>query len=109
MIYSSQVKDGLCDCCDGSDEAGGPCANVCEQEGKAWFAERDKRIETLTLGISKREQTRQEAQQKREQFQKEIETLKKELPDLEKAHADAVEAQKIPPGIASKFEQMESE
>ena len=33
-VYSSRVHDGVCDCCDGSDEAGNPhlqrkCVNVC--------------------------------------------------------------------------------
>lgn len=109
MIYSSQVKDGLCDCCDGSDEVGGGCPNVCVEEGKAWFADRDARIQALEQGIKLRDQKALEAQQKRQEWQAEIAKLKAELPDLEKAHTDAQEAQKIPPAIASKFEQLESQ
>lgn len=108
-IYTAQVKDGICDCCDGSDEVGGPCGNTCVEEGKAWFAERDKRIETLTQGIGKRDQTKQEAQQKRAEWQAEIDKLKAELPDLEKAHAGAQEALKIPAAVSAKFEVLEKQ
>eukprot|EP01084_Bolivina_argentea_P170622 295656_1 len=37
FIYSSLVNDGLCDCCDGSDEKNNPrinCPNVCNQKAK---------------------------------------------------------------------------
>ena len=29
LIYASRVGDGVCDCCDGSDEAGKLCPNSC--------------------------------------------------------------------------------
>eukprot|EP00392_Amoebophrya_sp_AT5.2_P005370 g5379.t1 len=50
-IYSSQVGDGVCDCCDASDERelslqkGGAqiCAHTCAEEGAAW-RERKQRL-----------------------------------------------------------------
>lgn len=39
VIFSSRVHDGICDCCDGEDEAGNhylkePCPNVCEHRSE---------------------------------------------------------------------------
>lgn len=38
-IPSSRVNDGICDCCDASDEyqSHGKCANVCSELGKLLF------------------------------------------------------------------------
>lgn len=33
---SSRVGDGVCDCCDGSDEPAGLCAATCEEASEAW-------------------------------------------------------------------------
>lgn len=39
---SSRVRDGICDCCDGADEAGvagaadNVCANTCDDVGREW-------------------------------------------------------------------------
>ena len=43
MISSSRVDDGICDCCDGSDEVGGHCVNNCKELG-AHIAEEAKKI-----------------------------------------------------------------
>ena len=42
-ISSSRVDDGICDCCDGSDEASGKCADNCRELG-AHIAEEAKKI-----------------------------------------------------------------
>ena len=42
FIYSSLVNDGICDCCDGSDELNNPrihCPNSCNEKAKAEIAE----------------------------------------------------------------------
>ena len=55
-VFLSFVNDGVCDCCDGSDEAGGPvlphtpqggCPNTCQEEAEAHaiaVAEREREI-----------------------------------------------------------------
>jgi hypothetical protein len=39
LLPSSRVRDGVCDCCDGTDEVRqdgtSPCANTCEESGRA--------------------------------------------------------------------------
>lgn len=35
-LPSSRVGDGVCDCCDGSDEPEGACEAVCEEAAEAW-------------------------------------------------------------------------
>lgn len=34
VLESMFVDDGICDCCDGSDEARGVCANTCPELGR---------------------------------------------------------------------------
>ena len=60
-IYHSRVGDGICDCCDGSDEATGPaastpsaCANTCASVGQEWRADQMRARDTLRNGISAR-------------------------------------------------------
>ncbi len=35
-LPSSRVGDGVCDCCDGSDEPAGSCRASCEEASEAW-------------------------------------------------------------------------
>lgn len=37
-LPSSRVGDGVCDCCDGSDEPGGACSASCEEASEEWVA-----------------------------------------------------------------------
>lgn len=48
------VDDFVCDCCDGSDEAKGHCANTCDVEGATWRAEVQARLESFERGVAKR-------------------------------------------------------
>ena len=50
MIWSSFVDDGVCDCCDGSDEKGG-CSNVCGDEGLKEHQRVNEEIEIVRAGI----------------------------------------------------------
>lgn len=36
-LPSSRVGDGVCDCCDGSDEAEGVCNPSCDEASEAWI------------------------------------------------------------------------
>jgi hypothetical protein len=35
-LFPSRVGDGVCDCCDGSDEPGGVCEDTCEAQAEAF-------------------------------------------------------------------------
>ena len=43
IVKSSLVNDGICDCCDGSDEFPGVCQPNCKQERIQWDLKRKKR------------------------------------------------------------------
>lgn len=51
LIFSSRIGDGICDCCDGSDETEGVCSNECENLGLLVEMERKRKIENLNLGL----------------------------------------------------------
>ena len=50
-IFKSRVSDGICDCCDGSDENGIGCSNTCLEDGKAWREERIRQAAHIRQGI----------------------------------------------------------
>ena len=55
-VYRSRVNDGICDCCDGSDEydfatfGREPCPNICAEENRAQLAAERERIQRLEEG-----------------------------------------------------------
>lgn len=50
----SRVQDGICDCCDGSDEAEGLCGDICEQVLKEEREARAKLEKDFSVGHNKR-------------------------------------------------------
>ena len=52
---SSRVNDGICDCCDGSDEwaevSGSPCVNDCDEMGAAERVERERLAKVVEEGL----------------------------------------------------------
>ena len=54
-LASSRVNDGICDCCDGSDEwamvGGSPCSNNCDEMGAADKAERVRLEKIVEEGL----------------------------------------------------------
>jgi protein kinase C substrate 80K-H len=55
---ASRVNDGICDCCDGSDEydSGTVCENKCVALAAQMRAEEDKARELRNLGLAKRKE-----------------------------------------------------
>lgn len=58
-IFPSRVHDGICDCCDGSDEAGNKnmkeaCPNVCESRYSALREEEARRAVERAAGLSRK-------------------------------------------------------
>ena len=67
ILPSSRVNDGICDCCDGSDEWAGPlyqfddagsdssgCVNVCMEMGKEEREERERLAKVIEEGAKLR-------------------------------------------------------
>ncbi len=54
IIKSMYVDDGVCDCCDGSDEPAGVCANSCREIGEEALKELEKDLNDATSGLAKR-------------------------------------------------------
>eukprot|EP00485_Elphidium_margaritaceum_P015540 CAMPEP_0202728470 /NCGR_PEP_ID=MMETSP1385-20130828/185640_1 /ASSEMBLY_ACC=CAM_ASM_000861 /TAXON_ID=933848 /ORGANISM="Elphidium margaritaceum" /LENGTH=566 /DNA_ID=CAMNT_0049394719 /DNA_START=246 /DNA_END=1946 /DNA_ORIENTATION=- len=81
-IYSSLVDDGLCDCCDGSDERNNPrvecrnsCAEKAQQELSRFVAEKQKLSEGLKMKHSLMQVAStklSEKQHRRQQIQREL-------------------------------------
>ncbi|XVF53208.1 hypothetical protein PTKIN_Ptkin05aG0082000 [Pterospermum kingtungense] len=56
LLFSSRVNDGICDCCDGSDEYDGQvkCPNTCWEVGKVARVRPLKKISTYKEGAKLR-------------------------------------------------------
>ncbi|CEL97111.1 unnamed protein product [Vitrella brassicaformis CCMP3155] len=81
VVPASEVNDGVCDCCDGSDEWQGltPCKNTCWDEG-ALFRQRKQQIEQ---GIARRERFVKEGHTVLASVKAELEKEKATLPQHE--------------------------
>ena len=84
VLPLSRINDGICDCCDGSDEPGGVCTDDCEQVLAAERAARAKAEADFAAGSQKRAEEMAEFAVLLEETVAEIEQLTKdELPRLE--------------------------
>ena len=55
LLYASRVEDGICDCCDGSDETGMHCPNMCEtQTPRALFVHGASRADEQLACVQQR-------------------------------------------------------
>ena len=101
----SPVGDGICDCCDGSDEWSGlvTCSNTCNELGRAAREAAEARVRVIQEGLNKRQVMVQEAQtqleekklrlQEKETKKSELEAVKEEKQKLkEEAEAPEKEA-----------------
>ena len=104
-ILIDKVGDGICDCCDGSDEWAGKvtCSNTCSELGRAAREAAEARIRVIQEGLNKRQVMVQEARhqleekklrlQEKEAKKLELEALKEEKEKLkEEAEAPEKEA-----------------
>ena len=82
------VNDGICDCCDGSDEwalqSNSKCVNNCNVLGELSREEFRKQQEILRQGNEIRESYITEANEKKQKIDKQLSQLKQELSGLEK-------------------------
>lgn len=54
-MVSSRVNDGICDCCDGTDEwENNTCQNTCDEMGRAAREERERMQAIMKQGMIQR-------------------------------------------------------
>lgn len=98
-IPSSRVNDQICDCCDGSDEWDGAvdCPDVCNEVGKKWREEIQRKVVVAQKGFVKRAGLAAEGGKLKAEKEKGIDGLRKErdeiLPLKEGAEAKKKEAE----------------
>jgi len=79
----SRLNDGICDCCDGSDENPGICSDIC---GSVLAQEREamqKLLENFTVGTKRRSESVAEFRRVTEETVKKIESIRAQIPLLE--------------------------
>eukprot|EP00903_Cladosiphon_okamuranus_P015073 g13943.t1 len=91
-LPSSRVGDGVCDCCDGSDEAEGVCGDSCEEDSEAWVAGLADRLVKVEKGTARRAEYVQAASEAAAQRAKEIEDTGLVAEDARQKLAQAKEA-----------------
>jgi len=80
----SMAEDGVCDCCDGSDEPAELCSNHCAHLAQKRKDELNKRIETLLRGLKARAGYAAEPQIDQEQKKTDAEQLSQQIRMQEK-------------------------
>ena len=81
---ASRVNDGICDCCDGSDEwaSENPCKNNCEEMGAAEKIERERLAKVIEEGLQKRNEMAQQGLKMKSEKETELANKKAELDGL---------------------------
>lgn len=83
-IPTHWVNDGLCDCCDGSDETSGliSCPNTCAKAGKERAQNEKKELAMLTAARRVKADMVKKAHKSMKEMEKEIPKLEKEVNSL---------------------------
>ncbi|KAH7299731.1 hypothetical protein KP509_24G026500 [Ceratopteris richardii] len=104
-IFSSRVNDGICDCCDGSDEYDGKitCSNTCAKAGKVLRERLEKKISIFKAGLEIRKRDVEHAKVTIAKEKSELSVLKQE----EKKLKDQVQGLKVKKEAIEKAEQEE--
>lgn len=55
-LPSSRVGDGICDCCDGSDEPKGRCKTSCDEASATWVESLADKVVKADRGNARREE-----------------------------------------------------
>eukprot|EP00658_Telonema_sp_P-2_P079729 TRINITY_DN7786_c0_g1_i3.p1 TRINITY_DN7786_c0_g1~~TRINITY_DN7786_c0_g1_i3.p1 ORF type:complete len:614 (+),score=180.59 TRINITY_DN7786_c0_g1_i3:196-2037(+) len=79
QLWSSAVRDGACDCCDGSDELPGVCASTCYEEGAAVREALQRQIDEAKVALQTKQQWISKAAGERSASEHKIVQLKSEL------------------------------
>lgn len=69
------MDDGICDCCDGSDEVEVSCPDTCAKEGQGKLAKLELALADAEEGLRKNAVLRKEASDRRAGWEKRLEYL----------------------------------
>jgi protein kinase C substrate 80K-H len=105
FIHTSKVNDGICDCCDGSDEPKGKCPDNCYEIGKGLRDELKAKIKAMKAGIQIKNTRAQQGKKEIEAKKLELKE-KKALKEQKEKEEEAAEKEKI---RLEKIEKMEKE
>ena len=76
VVCGQFVDDGVCDCCDGSDENGTiTCPDTCLEEGRSKMAALELSLAEAEAGLKKKEALRKQAKTKRAEWEIRLEHL----------------------------------
>jgi protein kinase C substrate 80K-H len=83
VLPRSRLNDGICDCCDGSDEKEGDCPDICEEVLRKEREERERLRYMYQEGSAKRNADLKHYQSILESTMREINELESDLPQLQ--------------------------
>ncbi len=79
----SRLSDGICDCCDGADEASGVCNDICEEILREEREAQARRVQGFAIGNNKRKHELYAFKKVREEKLKEIQELEQQQESLD--------------------------
>ena len=85
----SMVDDGICDCCDGSDEHSTQCANSCHQQAVAFVARTRSLLASYKSALSSRSHLLSRIPDANKAYQAELDWLHDTLPQVFEAKEEA--------------------
>lgn len=93
-LFVSRIGDGICDCCDGSDEPAGNCEPTCAREATQENIKIRQKLQEVTSALKAKDEGAQQGKQEHAKWVADLPRLKSELAallpsfdDLEAAHA----------------------
>lgn len=101
-IPSSRVNDGICDCCDGSDEYNGKrqCGNTCNVLAEKMREEQEKAKQLFEVGIVKRRELVQKGAELRNLMRARSEELESKRINLESEKVKFEDIKKLAEAVA---------
>eukprot|EP00922_Rhytidocystis_sp_ex-Travisia-forbesii_P027384 GHVS01040122.1.p1 GENE.GHVS01040122.1~~GHVS01040122.1.p1 ORF type:complete len:604 (+),score=119.21 GHVS01040122.1:103-1914(+) len=93
VVHHTMTNDGICDCCDGSDEweVSAICPDVCDEQAKGWKADRARSRQGVAIGLSLKQTYIEEGGRWLATCRDELASLNRRLPLLIE-QAEAAEA-----------------
>ncbi|RLN52174.1 hypothetical protein BBJ28_00012845 [Nothophytophthora sp. Chile5] len=104
-VSSAFVSDGVCDCCDGSDEIKGACPDTCESERRQTLEKLQARLSTVRNGLRVRQQLETQAVDKIQQLATDFERLAEAFTTGQRAFEDLQRRVQQTPELQPQLEQ----
>ncbi|RLN59994.1 hypothetical protein BBJ28_00001360 [Nothophytophthora sp. Chile5] len=105
QISSAFVSDGVCDCCDGSDEIKSACPDTCEAERRQTLEKLQTRLDTVRNGLRVRQQLKTQAVDKIQQLATDFERLAEAFATGQRAFEDLQRRAQQMPELQPQLEQ----